>query len=82
MRECLRAVWGLDDIEGNPVLLKGKDAIVLVGLGGVALASLAASWLGSTAVGWSAEHLGVSEGGAGGVLLQAGASSSASSPTS
>ncbi|MFE6459901.1 YihY/virulence factor BrkB family protein [Streptomyces cinereoruber] len=73
MRECLRAVWGLDDIEGNPVLLKGKDALILVGLGGVALASLAASWLGSTAVGWSAEQVGVSEGGAGGVLLQTAA---------
>lgn len=73
MRECLRAVWGLDDVEGNPVLLKGKDALILVGLGGVALASLAASWLGSTAVGWSAEQVGVSEGGAGGVLLQTAA---------
>ncbi|MFE0774084.1 YihY/virulence factor BrkB family protein [Streptomyces sp. NPDC058861] len=73
MRECLRAVWGLDDIEGNPVLLKGKDALILIGLGGVALGSLAASWLGSTAVGWSAEQVGVSEGGAGGVLLQTAA---------
>ncbi|MFB7028756.1 MULTISPECIES: YihY/virulence factor BrkB family protein [unclassified Streptomyces] len=73
MRECLRAVWGLDDIEGNPVLLKGKDALILIGLGGVALGSLAASWLGSTAVGWSADQVGVSEGGAGGVLLQTAA---------
>ncbi|MFE7513225.1 YihY/virulence factor BrkB family protein [Streptomyces sp. NPDC057540] len=73
MRECLRAVWGLEAVEGNPILLKGKDALVLVGLGGVALASLAASWLGSTAVGWSADHLGISGEGAGGYLLQAAA---------
>ncbi|MGW0118128.1 YihY/virulence factor BrkB family protein [Streptomyces sp. NPDC003327] len=73
MRECLRAVWGLDDIEGNPILLKGKDALVLVGLGGVALASLAASWLGSSAVGWSADRLGIPDGGAGGILLQTAA---------
>ncbi|MFF3602578.1 YihY/virulence factor BrkB family protein [Streptomyces sp. NPDC002463] len=73
MRECLRAVWGLDAVEGNPILLKGKDALILVGLGGVALASLAASWLGSTAVGWSADRLGVSGEGAGGYLLQGAA---------
>ncbi|MER7533427.1 YihY/virulence factor BrkB family protein [Streptomyces sp. NPDC097704] len=73
MRECLRAVWGLDAVEGNPILLKGKDALILVGLGGVALASLAASWLGSTAVGWSADRLGISGEGAGGYLLQAAA---------
>lgn len=74
MRDCLRAVWRLDDTdEDNPVVRKGKDALVLCGLGGVALASLAASWLGSTAVGWSADRLGISGGGAGGVLLQTAA---------
>ncbi|GAA3391825.1 YihY/virulence factor BrkB family protein [Streptomyces roseoviridis] len=74
MRECLRAVWGLDDAdEDNPVLRKGKDAVVLLGLGGVMLGSLAASWLGSTAVGWSAERVGVSHEGAGGILLEAAA---------
>ncbi|MET9348187.1 YihY/virulence factor BrkB family protein [Streptomyces termitum] len=73
MRDCLRAVWGLDDVEGNPILLKGKDAVILVGLGGVALCSLAASWLGSTAVGWSADRVGLSGDGAGGVVLQAAA---------
>ncbi|MFF3840354.1 YihY/virulence factor BrkB family protein [Streptomyces sp. NPDC001930] len=73
MRDCLRAVWGLDDLEGNPVLLKGKDALILIGLGGVALASLAASWLGSTAVGWSADRIGISGEGAGGYLLQTAA---------
>ncbi|MEU3746649.1 MULTISPECIES: YihY/virulence factor BrkB family protein [Streptomyces] len=74
MRECLRAVWGLDGIdEGNPVVRKGKDALVLLGLGGVAVCSLAASWLGSTAVGWTADRVGISGEGAGGYLLQAAA---------
>lgn len=71
MRECLRVVWGLDD-EGddNPFVRKGKDALVLLGLGGVGLCSLAASWLGSTAVGWSADRVGISGEGATGILLQ------------
>ncbi|QGV78943.1 YihY/virulence factor BrkB family protein [Streptomyces ficellus] len=72
MRDCLRAVWGVDDRdEGNPVVRKGKDAVILLGLGATGLASLAASWLGSTTVGWTAERIGISESGAGGVLLQA-----------
>ncbi|MFI6287213.1 YihY/virulence factor BrkB family protein [Streptomyces sp. NPDC051018] len=71
IRDCLRAVWGIDDKgDDNPVVRKAKDGAVLLGLGGVALASLAASALGSTAVGWSAERLGISDGGAGGVLLR------------
>ncbi|MFE2555379.1 YihY/virulence factor BrkB family protein [Streptomyces sp. NPDC059352] len=74
MRDCLRAVWGLDDVEeGNPVVRKGKDTLVLLGLGGVAVCSLAASWLGSTAVGWTADRVGISGDGAGGYLLQAAA---------
>ncbi|WP_418958686.1 YihY/virulence factor BrkB family protein [Streptomyces tritici] len=71
MRECLRAVWGLDDEDDrNPIVGKGVDAAVLLGLGAVGVASLAASWLGSTAVGWSADRLGLSDSGAGGVLIQ------------
>ncbi|MFF5426033.1 MULTISPECIES: YihY/virulence factor BrkB family protein [unclassified Streptomyces] len=74
MRDCLRAVWGLDDVdEGNPIVRKGKDTVTLLGLGGVVLGSLAASWLGSAAVGWTADRLGVPEGGAGGVLLHTAA---------
>ncbi|MGW6602354.1 YihY/virulence factor BrkB family protein [Streptomyces sp. NPDC055036] len=74
MRECLRAVWELDGTkEGNPFLLKGKDAVALVGLGAVGLASLGASGFGSTAVGWTAERLGIPGNGAGGVLLQVAA---------
>lgn len=71
MRECLRAVWELEDIDENPVMRKIKDAGVLVGLGGAGLASVVASTLASTAVGWSADLIGVSKDGWGGVLLQA-----------
>lgn len=71
MRECLRAVWELDDVdEGNPFVIKGKDAIILVGLGATGLASFGASALGSTTIGWTADRLGIPEGGVGGVLLQ------------
>lgn len=71
IRECLRAVWELDDEDaGNPVLRRLKDGLVLLGLGVTVLVSLAASALGSTAVGWSADRLGIDEGGAEGVLLQ------------
>ncbi|MFE4367199.1 YihY/virulence factor BrkB family protein [Streptomyces sp. NPDC056835] len=74
MRECLRAVWELDDTkEGNPFLLKGRDAVSLVGLGAVGLASLGASGFGSTAVGWTADRLGIPQNGAGGALLQTAA---------
>lgn len=71
MRECLRAVWELDDEdEGNPVVRKLKDVGVLAGLGGIGLASFAASALGSMTVGWTADRLGLADGGIGGVLLQ------------
>ncbi|MFF3751102.1 YihY/virulence factor BrkB family protein [Streptomyces sp. NPDC002018] len=74
MRDCLRAVWELDDAdEGNPFVLRAKDAVVLLGLGAVGLASLGASTFGSTAIGWTAARLGIPEGGAGGVVLQTAA---------
>lgn len=74
MRECLRAVWEKDDTdEGNPVVRKLKDAGLLLGLGGAALVTLAASTAGSTAIGWTADLLGIPGGGAGGVLLQVAA---------
>ncbi|RVU18297.1 YihY/virulence factor BrkB family protein [Streptomyces antnestii] len=73
MRECLRAVWELGDKEGNPVLRKIADAGVLAGLGGAGLASLLASMLASSAVGWTADRLGIAQGGWGGVLLRAAA---------
>ncbi|MER5613666.1 YihY/virulence factor BrkB family protein [Streptomyces sp. NPDC002215] len=71
MRDCLRAVWDLDDVkQGNPVLRKLKDAGLLLGLGGAVLATLAVSSAGSVAVGWTADLLGISDRGAGGVVLQ------------
>ncbi|MFI0979895.1 YihY/virulence factor BrkB family protein [Streptomyces sp. NPDC021093] len=74
MRECLRAVWQLDDAdEGNPILRKAKDGLVLLGLGGAGLGSLLASAVGSTAVGWTARTLDIPESGAGGVLLRTAA---------
>ncbi|MFI6688216.1 YihY/virulence factor BrkB family protein [Streptomyces sp. NPDC050485] len=72
MRGCLRVVWDMAEAdEGeNPFLRKLKDAGVLIGLGGAGLASWAASSIGSTAVGWTADRLGIDQGGAGGVLLR------------
>ncbi|MEU9623446.1 YihY/virulence factor BrkB family protein [Streptomyces sp. NPDC048155] len=74
MRGCLRAVWGMDDVDqGNPVIRKLKDVGLLLGLGGAALATLAVSSVGSVAVGWTAGLLGISDRGAGGVVLQVAA---------
>ncbi|MBW5485096.1 YihY/virulence factor BrkB family protein, partial [Streptomyces bambusae] len=74
MRDCLRAVWEKDDEdEGNPFVRKGKDALVLVGLGAVVLASAAASTVGSSAVGRLGDLLGIPREGAGGWLLRSGA---------
>ncbi|MFF2860331.1 YihY/virulence factor BrkB family protein [Streptomyces rubiginosohelvolus] len=74
LRECLRAVWELDDVqEANPVVAKVKDAVLLVGLGGAGLATLAVSTVGSTAVGWTADQIGIPENGAGGILLRVAA---------
>lgn len=73
MRDCLRAVWEKDDEdEGNPFARKGKDALVLIGLGGVGLCSAAASIFGSSAVGQAGDWLGVPRDGAGGTLLRSG----------
>lgn len=71
MRDCLRAVWGMDDLDqGNPVVRKLRDAGVLFGLGGAALVTLAISSVGSVAVGWVADLINIPQGGAGGVLLR------------
>ncbi|MFF6949940.1 YihY/virulence factor BrkB family protein [Streptomyces iakyrus] len=70
MRECLRAVWDLDDEEEeNPALRYGKDAGVLLGLGGALLVTIAASAVASAMIGWTTRELGIDEGGWGGVLL-------------
>ncbi|MFD9001378.1 YihY/virulence factor BrkB family protein [Streptomyces sp. NPDC059582] len=70
MRECLRAVWELPDSEENPLLRKAKDTGVLLGLGGAVLITFAASAVASSAVGWSARHIGLDEHSWGSVLLQ------------
>ncbi|MER7898495.1 YihY/virulence factor BrkB family protein [Streptomyces sp. NPDC096046] len=69
MRECLRAVWDLDDDEENPAVRYGKDVGVLIGLGGALLVTIAASAVASALIGWVTRQLGVDEGGWGGVLL-------------
>jgi membrane protein len=69
LRECLRAVWGKDEDPGNPVLRKLADAGVLLGLGAVALVSLACSAFATAAVGWVTHRAGLAEGGVGSVLL-------------
>ncbi|MFD9336397.1 YihY/virulence factor BrkB family protein [Streptomyces sp. NPDC060028] len=74
MRDCLRAVWEKDDEDdGNPFVRKGKDTLVLIGLGGASLGSAAASIVGSSAVGRLGGWLGIPQDGAGGALLRAGA---------
>ncbi|CAL9454996.1 hypothetical protein C1708_12710 [Streptomyces sp. DH-12] len=73
MRECLRAVWELPDDEENPVLRKGKDAGILVGLGGAVLVTLAASAVATALVGRISDAAGLEEGGWGGVVLRTAA---------
>ncbi|MEV6017477.1 YihY/virulence factor BrkB family protein [Streptomyces sp. NPDC051997] len=70
MRDCLRAVWELPDSEENPLLRKLKDGGILIGLGGAVLLTIAVSTLASTAMGWSARHVGLDEHGWGTTLLQ------------
>ncbi|CCB76452.1 MULTISPECIES: YihY/virulence factor BrkB family protein [Streptomycetaceae] len=71
LRGCLRAVWERDDEGQNPLVRKGLDALILVGLGLVGAASLGGSAYATSAVGRSAQYAGVSGAGVGGVLLTA-----------
>lgn len=73
MRECLRAVWELPDEEENPLLRKGKDLGVLVGLGGAVLVTLVASAVASAMVGRISDAIGLEKGGWGGVVLHVAA---------
>lgn len=73
IRDCLRAVWEFPDDPGNPVLVKGKDAVVLVGFGGAVLVTFAASTVASWAVGRGAGALGLGEHGWSSFLLRAAA---------
>ncbi|WP_416984121.1 YihY/virulence factor BrkB family protein [Streptomyces sp. T028] len=73
MRDCLRAVWELPDKEENPVLSRGKDAGILVGLGGAVLVTLAISTVASALVGRITDALGIDEAGWSGILLHVAA---------
>lgn len=70
LRECLRAVWDLEEDPGNPVLLKLKDLAVLLGLGFAGLVSMAGSAFAVSAVDWVADRVGLVEGGVGTWLLR------------
>ncbi|MEU1801137.1 YihY/virulence factor BrkB family protein [Streptomyces sp. NPDC019937] len=71
LRECLRAVWELDEDPGsNPVVRKLKDGLVLIGLGGVAVGSFAISTLAVTVVNRVTQLLHIPEYGVGGWLLR------------
>ncbi|MCX4724369.1 YihY/virulence factor BrkB family protein [Streptomyces sp. NBC_00963] len=71
MRDCLRAVWELDNADqGNAVVRKLKDGVILFGTGGAVLVSAGASAVGSSAVSWTAGQLGIEDTGWGGALLQ------------
>lgn len=70
-RECLRAVWELPDEDENPILRKGKDFGILVGLGGAVLVTIAISTIASAMVGWITDQAGIDREGWGSLLLQA-----------
>ncbi|WP_199549145.1 YihY/virulence factor BrkB family protein [Streptomyces sp. N35] len=61
IRDCLRAVWGKEDLDENPVVAKLKDAGILAGLGLTGLLSLAASAVGSTAAVWLTRAVGLED---------------------
>ncbi|MFD9593905.1 YihY/virulence factor BrkB family protein [Kitasatospora sp. NPDC059973] len=69
MRTSIRDVWQLPEEEGNPILRKAWDCLVLGGLGLVSLFSLAASAAGTTLAGRIAGWIGLGTGGPGGYLL-------------
>ncbi|MFE6871003.1 YihY/virulence factor BrkB family protein [Kitasatospora sp. NPDC057692] len=70
MRTSIRDLWQLPDEEGNPLLRKAWDFVVLGGLGAVSLVSLGASAAGTTLAGRIADWLGL--GSAGYLLTAAG----------
>ncbi|MFJ8358876.1 YihY/virulence factor BrkB family protein [Streptomyces sp. NPDC093984] len=70
MRDCLRAVWELPDDTANPLVRTLKDGLVLVGLGGAVVVTLATSTVATALVDWMAGQLGLDRGGWGSVLLR------------
>ncbi|MFF7469594.1 YhjD/YihY/BrkB family envelope integrity protein [Streptomyces sp. NPDC008092] len=73
MRDCLRAVWELPDMDKNPILAKAKDGLILIGFGGAVLVTLAVSTVASAAVGWTSRQLGIAEHSWGSILLRTAA---------
>ncbi|MFG3055619.1 YihY/virulence factor BrkB family protein [Kitasatospora sp. NPDC048239] len=69
MRTSIRDIWQLPEEDGNPVLRKAWDCVVLGGLGLISLFSLAASAAGTTLAGRIADWIGLGTGGPGGYLL-------------
>lgn len=69
VRDCLRAVWGKDNEERNPVVGKLMDGGVLLGLGVATLISLGASLFATAAVNWTADKADLSSHGPGRILL-------------
>ncbi|MCX4748583.1 YihY/virulence factor BrkB family protein [Kitasatospora sp. NBC_01287] len=71
MRGAIRDVWQLPEEDGNVVLRKAWDCLVLVGLGAVALVSLGASAVTTRLAGRLATALGLSDHGPAHYLLAA-----------
>ncbi|MGI5259792.1 YihY/virulence factor BrkB family protein [Streptomyces angustmyceticus] len=71
LRDCLRAVWEKDNEKANFFVGKLRDGVLLLGVGGVAVLSLACSTFASAAVGKVAEAIGLPENGIGSILLSA-----------
>lgn len=69
VRDCLRAVWGKDNQDRNPLVGKLVDGGILLGLGAAVLISLGASGFATAAVNWTADKAGISNGGPGRALL-------------
>ncbi|MER7667781.1 YihY/virulence factor BrkB family protein [Kitasatospora sp. NPDC096128] len=62
MRTSIRDLWQLPQEDGNPVLRKAWDVVVLAGLGLVSLFSLGASATGTTLAGRIADAIGLGSG--------------------
>lgn len=69
LRDCLRAVWEKGEEDINFFLSRLRDGGLLLGLGGVALLSVACSVFASSAVGKAADAIGLEKGGIGSILL-------------
>ncbi|MEV7020993.1 YihY/virulence factor BrkB family protein [Kitasatospora sp. NPDC093558] len=62
MRTSIRDVWQLPAEDGNAILRKARDCVVLAGLGLVSLVSLGASTAGTTLAGRIADAIGLHNG--------------------